>query len=133
MGRHSLGLWRRPILLLLVGLGSCTEGQHDTQALVLADCIEGTQVHVWSSISFRDEDPCELANRARGAVLASPDSSVVIDSIFLISMSEANPSGSVISSHWQAQFFLSNEPFDLQVLIDRSTEEVEVERIHKPI
>lgn len=84
-------------------------------------------------MSFREEDPCELARRARRAVLADPDSAVVVDSIYLIPMSEIDASGSVVSSAWQAQFFLANEPFDLQISIDRSSEQIEVERVHKPI
>lgn len=79
----------------------------------------------------------DLAVASMGNALGTsgvlPSDTSAVESALLVSLSETTPEGTLIRATWHVTLSLEGRPYDAEVIIDRSSGQVTVSRIHKPL
>lgn len=73
-----------------------------------------------------------LAQAEESSGVDPADTSVIVSAL-LVPISEETPEGAIVRRTWHITFDLQGRPYDAEVIIDRSSGEAKVTRIHKPL
>lgn len=143
--RWSQGSHRWVTVVGLFALNACRQNtQHETKNGGLNAEQPCTRHHIAVRAvpedSFPRAERCRLLDLAIKSVgEASPASGLVptdttaISSALLVPLSQTTPEGLLIRARWHVSLTLDRRPYDAEVIVARSSGQVTVSRIHKPL
>jgi hypothetical protein len=90
--------------------------------------------------SFPEAERCRLlgiATTSIGQATSStgvlPGDTAAIREVLIMSLSQTDPEGEIVTSKWHISLRLEGRPYDAEVIIDRLTGSTVLSRIHKPL
>jgi hypothetical protein len=127
--------------LAVSACGRDSAGRAEPQAAVVGpETCEGISIRAVPVDSFASVDRCALLRASLAAIRAGKlrpgveraDAESVTRAL-LTPLSEADETGFVANPTWRLGLSLKDKPYDVEVVVVRSTREMEVYRMHKPL
>jgi hypothetical protein len=127
-------------LILFAFLGGCEGGNARVGEKVeqIADRCSRFPISVEPADSVAPNARCGLIDQAFFAIKSAPSTSHIdpadtagVTAILITPVAEYTPDGNVVRATWHVTLQLKTKPYDIDVVIDRSTGKSVVERVHK--
>lgn len=115
--------------------GAKTAGAATSHCQGLAILVEAVPP---DSVSLQER--CQLVRRALASLSRADSASgirrgdtAVVTRAVVTPLSEETATGALLRATWHVSLYLDKRPYDAEVIFDRHTDSVKVQRIHKPL